>query len=1120
MKKRFSDYLVTSLLVALLLLFLGFIIYYLFSNRVSVTQGVELQIVSEPMIENIDGIPTELVVEPTESEKVNEEPSVEIATHVEKEPETETTSQAEEEPVVETVPKVETQAEESVVETVLETEGSSVEEANVGSEVEEIVPVEEATEERETEEVVAVRVPGAPSLSEPVVTQRAVRVPDAPFMFEPLVFDSSEFEFTGYTAPIYDEDYFKDFYVQGEDTELNYEDGFYYLTLIVNDETMGTIEVKFEEGGRYFKAEYLLDFVSEYITEEAQERIFKDAPEYIDAEYLESRGVECDVDDYEFIVKITFSISDMPIKIITVSGSNRSGNQVYALTGAVELEKAKFSWVTNYNLFVNLNSYLNTNYNILSTSFSTANFLGFGPLKLNFYYSLTTVNDYVNFNFSSYNFFYDLADQNIRISFGNISTSVLSNEHMPLGFQFEKNYSYGNGSAKTNQHNHLINVYEESELVITNGEGLEVLRKKLSPGTYRIKDFILSNGVNEITIKLIPISGKGLNPDGTDQGVQEWKLNLAYDGQLLAKGDTLYGGSISIGRQEVSVKNGVLSGVPKLRVSPLYYYEYYFDDLALNYWQQVGLTDSLTLALQTAVTTGKNKSDDSKLNLNSLFAVNLLNANLLGTTSFKMITGLSNTVENQVPSTYLLLSHWIRFDNPYVSSLALQLGYQNPSYLKSPDNHRFESTVSFGGSLWNLRYSLTNSMNFETKYGFKAPEWSANGSVSISPFKNFSISGSMSMNKAIGTDKFKIAGNISASFSIGSNASLSASTNVIESYSANMYARLGKQKQHYLQASVNNILFKDPTKMNIGLGYSYSGSLLGFNFRSQVYNDFKAFSNSISLTTSTAFADGAFTMAKNVGDNFILITTQGALKGSQVAVAKSSDNNSKALKSRFGTALYDSLSSHKRNNIVIYATENNDFAALHTFSYEVNPANRDAYVARLHAVNTYSATGLILDKDGNPIELFSSPVYRYVENEDGTKDLVRDDSIYLFTDQDGRYIISGLTPGLYFFDVSVDDQNWISVNFEIVDQEDPNKCIFDFETVDMRTLLDKVTDLEYDEDGALISDEIEDEEFLSGYTGAIKLDLDHVYENEEFWNMLFPSFDDEPFSFEDLSADF
>ncbi len=1090
-KKRnhFFTYLRASLLIALLLLMLSYIIYFLFHQKKSVPVSEPVTVVSEPVKENVyepEIIKVEEKLEP-ETELIVEEPAIIIT----------------EEPIIDTQVPIETEEkllEETIVPVTEEIISEAIEEVEV--------PV--VIEPTETEEVII-----APEET------KEVRIPDAPFMFEPLVIDSSEPQFFPVTVPVYDDDYFKDFYVQGEDTTLDYEDGLYYLTLYVNEEMMGSLEVKFEGGNRALNTLLLKEYVKDYLTDEAITRIFDNAPEYIDKEYLESKGVGCVIDDIEFIVEITFSISDMPVRIITVSGSNRNNTQTYALSGATELEPAIFSWVTNYNLFVNQNTTLKSDFNILSTSLSTSNFLNIGPINLDFYYSLSTINKQFDFNFSSYKMFHDFVDDNIRLSWGNISTYTLSNANTPLGIAFEKNYSYGNGSPKTNQYFQTISVTEDSELVITNEEGQELLRRTLSPGTYRIKDFLLNNGVNVITITLTPLSGKGINPDGSDFGAKQWTLQMAYDSQLLAKGDSLYGGSVSIGRKQVNV-DGVFSGAPKLRVSPLYYYEYYFNDFVLNYWQDVGLTDSLTFGFDAAVATSPSSENDSILDYNAVFSTTFVNANVLGTSSFKFVTGLSSTAVNQIPRVYAMLTHRFKMENKIVSSLAIQLGYQNPSYLNSFTNHRFESSVSFGGALGFLRYSISSSLNFETDYGFFKPEFVANGSILFSPFKNTSISASVSANKSLSASNVRFSGSISASVSFGSVGSVSTSTNVVDSANVNFYTRFGKNRQHYFQASANNILFKDPLNMNIGFGYSYSGSLFGINLRSQVYNDFSSLSNSLSLSTSTAFADGVFTFARGVGENYLLIKPKGALKGSEISVARSRDNSSRVLKSRFGTALYGELSSHNRNNIVVYATGEDSFADTYTFSYEINPSSRKAYVARISASQTYTATGILIGKDGNPAELFSSPIYSLVTNDEGEVEFAVDVNQYLFTDQDGRYILSGLVAGNYFFDVQIDDNKWMSVHFEILEQKEDDTNIIEFETIDLSAGTPVAFEIDYDMyDNMIENPEIKYSEFLSGYEAAVSLNEMKVYTSEDFWNTIFPPFEEEEnFTFEELASDF
>ena len=716
--------------------------------------------------------------------------------------------------------------------------------------------------------------------------------------------------------------------------------------------------------------------------------------------------------------------------------------------------------------------------------------------------------------------YHDFIDSDIRLSWGNISGYTLNNTYTPIGIQFEKNYSYGTGSPKTNQYYQTISVTEDSELLIVNEEGTEVLKRVLSPGNYRIKDFLLNNGLNVITIILTPLSGKGMNGDGSDYGVQTWTMQMAYDSQLLAYGDTLYGGSLSIGRNQIDASTGILTGAPALRVSPEYYYEYHFDDLALNYWQDIGLTDSLTLGYDVAVTTIP-ATESIGITYNSVFSAQLTQANKLGTTNYKVITGLGSSTVNSAPRFYGMLNHRFKMDkNPIISSLSVMIGYQNPSYKNSLTNHRVEASVSFGGALGFLRYSLSSSLNFETDYGFTNPEFMANTSFSFSPFKAASVSASISASKSFSSNQLTFTGSISASISFSAKTSASVSTNVLTSANANLYTRFGKNNQHYLQASVNNILFEDPANLNIGLGYSYSGTLLGFNFRTQVYNKFNSLSNSLSLSMSSAFADGVFTVAKSVGENYLLIKPTGSLKGSEIAVARSRDNSSKIIKTRFGTALYSDVSSNTKNSVVVYATGKDSFADTQTFAYELNPISRKAYVARISAQESYTATGIILGYDGNPIELFSSPVYTFVDKEDGTKELAIDSNLYLFTDQEGRFILSNLVPGDYFFDVQTKDSKWISVHFEVVEQTKEGVNIIEYEPLNLQANIPEVKKIEYDiDDNILEGQDIKFIEYLSGFEAATHLEISSTHTSEEFWNSLFPTFDEEEeFVFEELDT--
>ena len=87
---------------------------------------------------------------------------------------------------------------------------------------------------------------------------------------------------------------------------------------------------------------------------------------------------------------------------------------------------------------------------------------------------------------------------------------------------------------------------------------------------------------------------------------------------------------------------------------------------------------------------------------------------------------------------------------------------------------------------------------------------------------------------------------------------------------------------------------------------------------------------------------------------------------------------------------------------------------------------------------------------------------------------------YLFTDQDGRFIVSDLTPGLYAFDV--DSQSGWELNmFEVIEDEEERYNVL---------LL---------EDAYLNSYELPSPYVLSySYRGSEYVTFD------EFWNLLYP----------------
>ncbi|NCC89746.1 MAG: hypothetical protein EOM01_05270, partial [Spirochaetia bacterium] len=195
------------------------------------------------------------------------------------------------------------------------------------------------------------RIPAKPVFATEPVSK--AYVPEPPYIFEPLVLTEEEYDLF-YPAPSQeepDEDFWADFFVVGQDQNIAFEDGFYYLKLFVNDEVVGDIEVEFLGESRLVNTAELSLYVNPYLTEEAKTRIFGDGAISLTIEQLNERGVEAYYDAIEFSIHLSFSIEDMPERTVSISSSTINRREQYGLSGAIVLKPAKFALASSLSLY-------------------------------------------------------------------------------------------------------------------------------------------------------------------------------------------------------------------------------------------------------------------------------------------------------------------------------------------------------------------------------------------------------------------------------------------------------------------------------------------------------------------------------------------------------------------------------------------------------------------------------------------------------------------------------------------------------------------------------------------------------------------------------------------------
>ncbi|HZJ87795.1 MAG TPA: hypothetical protein VFC80_01420 [Sphaerochaeta sp.] len=949
------------------------------------------------------------------------------------------------------------------------------------------------------------------------------QIPPPPFVFEPWVMGASEWD-PFFSDPFLDtaaddEDFWADFFVVGEDSMIAYDDGFYFLNLFINDEFSGDIEVEFLGESRRLNTDELSYYLAPHITDSAYARIFGDEQEYLSIEEIASRGVVSHYDAEGFAVYLTFSIEDMPERMVSISSSSISRRQQYAMSGAIELKPARFAIASSISLYAMAEYPVDfSQLNSSMLSLSVSNRVSLFGVGLNFYYSITPLIGSKTsgkvLNFGSWNGFYDFVDSSHRLSFGNVGTSLHSMKGgsgdviRDIGITFEKNYSYGTSSAKGSQFEHRIVVTEPSDVeILINGE--QVFSRTFMPGTYRLRDFVLTQGANNILIRTT----------GRDSGeVHSEYVDMGYDYRLLGKGDTLYGVSLSMPQVKSDTRGRIF--IPWFEGQFLNFHPEHF---TASYFQQIGLTDTFTFSSDLAYSPGV---------FSSTFSGVL--ATIFGTSQLQLTVGLNEGKNN--PS--LVASYGHRFSGKRDSkfgSLSMSLSHTIPS-VGPGDTLVSQSglSLSYTGSLTErIRYTVSTNLNYNS--ADSSPSWSSTLSSGFSPFKGFSISGSITATGAAASPLKPIfAAQISGSYTFSQKASVHSSTSlryvdgqagktVLASTSAGVNWR--PNNNNSVNFSLNGFQWKTDNPVSIAGYWSHTGEMASFSVRQQYSQVSKTMNTTLTANTSIAYAGGALAISRSVSDSFLLIKPRGELRRSEVSAARSLDSAPAYLKRPLGSALYNGLGINAKNSIAVFASGATEYSAGHAFVFEASPRSRQSFVAYLDVEPSYTVSGLLYEEDGSPYMQYSSPVYQVFEDEHGDREFVRDDSLYLFTDFDGRFILNDVVGGTYIFDLKVDDA-WYAVAFTVPVVPSGAKVglervllLEDFwvadplfeDRIEFHEYLFEITDLEevdeFDVFGAEISE---------GYDAEVVLEIAERVGEEEFWTLIFPPFDEDDFSFEDF----
>ena len=915
-------------------------------------------------------------------------------------------------------------------------------------------------------------IPSAPVFIESsvkAVEKDSVAIPDIPIFIEasidevkedethvvPVIIGGADLEDENLIYPhpgeLSDDDFWADFYIQGTDT-FTLLDGIYYMMLLVNDISVGEITVLMENGNPLILASDFRAYVESNITEEAKAMIFNSQGEYISLSHLTELGVRNTFDANAYEIHVYFSNEDMPIQILSLSSASRFSSRPIA--GAERLKPASFVLSTQYNLSTSFkanHSFLDS----LRFNFSTRNNVRLFDIYGNFSWYMDWTLNRFNFRFGSYTFYTDFRDKMIRLRWGNVDSDLLSPSGTSFGISFDKAIDYSGSNKRPSHLEQLLVIDKVSDVQIFN-EGREIFRRTLQPGNYRLQDFVLHTGANQIRILVSPL-------DGT--ATKEMTIDLNYSSSLLAPGEIYYGAALVSARKSVSSSSTKPEFALRLPLWGNRSLEYDFRNVVLSGYIRSGLTTSLTMNVTVAL---QNEVRDGRgFNPNGALALEFIHANSIGTTKYNL-----NVVEKTengrfvMPDFYGRISHQLSTGIREIASVNLGLTYSGDF----TDNLLSFST-GFSGSVGILGWGLSMyiSSDLATIDGLS---WNLSNSYSLNLGRYVYLSAAIDVN-GHGAELPKIGGRVSATFRFGNGSVKAGYDTHRSSISVNAY-----DSRNSFYADLGTTDFTRADIYDLSAEYSYAGDYVSVGVNADATNIFKDTGLSVSLSTASLFADGLFTVRSSIPSNFLLIKQKGALKGNEISVGRAGTSASEVLNPVFGNVLYAGLPYNSNTSLTIYSMGEDSFSLAPSFDVFIPAEEAKGYVLRLDAENSYSVSGVV-EVNGLPWVNGSSPLYK-VSYDNNNSRAVSATDIYVFTDSDGRFVISGLEAGVYAFDIS-SNEGWLSLEITVDENLAPHG-------------INVLSALSFDE--APAEDSVYS--FYGHYRNSENMDA------EAFWQMLYP----------------
>jgi len=635
---------------------------------------------------------------------------------------------------------------------------------------------------------------------------------------------------------------------------------------------------------------------------------------------------------------------------------------------------------------------------------------------------------------------YDLPDEAIRVRMGDVSPAYTGFQAAPdlLGLSADVAYAQlqpQKSIRPTGAHSFRIERPSNVDILVDN-----VLTKhiRLGPGNYNLTDLPLNPGANNVKLVIEDDTGQRQTLEFTGfsgqellaPGISEWSVNAGVKSYDTGVAESGLSPAISNPINTTLVNKNSANSVYAQR-------QYFFDQPAVTGFYRTGILDWLT-------TNSNFQSDSHVVMAGAGAAAQTIDG------FFTAKLAASDVYSSGAGFAFQLGYDYDKFNwFGYNSSFRIVGEYRTHDFetigtYAAPLNYSAYAAASYSQHLpWSLTGGLSLSYYFADHTIGSGPgnRWQADAILSM-PLSD-TVSGSISA--GYGEDQTG-----------GTNACCSNSQNGFQTFlrlswtpdahataSASYDSRSQTAQTSFTQSSENTGVgawsatataeTQADGQSDVSASGSYSANRAEFYFSHGAGFGGLGYGGllrptstqeltSVGVTTSLAYADGAWGMGRRVTSGFALITPHESLQGSPVVVGTA--ESPVAETDWLGPAVVSSSTPYRQSRLTYDAPGAPAGYDLGSAAFDMKAPYKAGYNLKAGSAYTITATGTLLDAEGQPLPLLAGEA-REANKENGRK-------VELFTNRTGSFGAQGLAPGKWIIEMPTEPEPTRYV-FEIPD---------------------------------------------------------------------------------------